>query len=176
MSKSRLRKELVTFSNEQLLEVILNVYDASKEAHDYLEFFLNPDAERLLEKKTDIIARELSRVRRGYSKARISVVRKAVRDFRSYGVGADYVFRMMLAAVRMLAGQNRYARYTDTLAKGTLTMTADFLAFADSAGMAGEALSRLGQLCADESFSTPAMRRAIERTVGDYASAIGKRT
>ena len=36
MSKNLLKKELVTFTNEQLVEVILNAYDSSREAKKLL--------------------------------------------------------------------------------------------------------------------------------------------
>ena len=45
MSKIKLKKELQNMSREQLLDIILNVYDARKEAREYFEFFLNPDSD-----------------------------------------------------------------------------------------------------------------------------------
>lgn len=51
MSKALLKKELAHLDRDQLVEVILNAYSSSKEAKDYFEFFLNPDAEALLEKR-----------------------------------------------------------------------------------------------------------------------------
>ena len=59
MSKTNLRKELMTFTSEQLVEVIMNAYGSSKEARDYFEFFLNPDPERLMEKKLAVLDKEM---------------------------------------------------------------------------------------------------------------------
>lgn len=81
MSKALLKKELAHLDRDQLVEVILNAYSSSKEAKEYFEFFLNPDLEALMQKKVDIIAKELNRAKYGYSKARISFIRKAISDF-----------------------------------------------------------------------------------------------
>ena len=105
MSKAALKKELENLSREQLIEVIGAAYSSSKEARAYFEFFLNPDADALLDNKIDIISKELARAKRGYSKARITVIRKAIRDFSSFGVGDEYVGRLMYAAIRMIAGR-----------------------------------------------------------------------
>ena len=62
MSKAALKKELNTFTGEELVKVVLDVYDASKEAKQFLEYFLNPDPEALFEKKCALIEYELGRV------------------------------------------------------------------------------------------------------------------
>ena len=38
MSKAKLKKYLQTLSKEQVIEVMLELYDARKEAKEYLEF------------------------------------------------------------------------------------------------------------------------------------------
>ena len=43
MSRAKLKKYLQTLPKEQVIEVILELYDARKEAKDYLEFYLTPD-------------------------------------------------------------------------------------------------------------------------------------
>ncbi len=43
MSKAKLKKYLQTLSKEQVIEVMLELYDARKEAKEYLEFYLTPD-------------------------------------------------------------------------------------------------------------------------------------
>ena len=50
MSKAKLKKYLQTLSKEQVIEVMLELYDARKEAKDYLEFYLTPDSKAELEK------------------------------------------------------------------------------------------------------------------------------
>ena len=50
MSKSRLKKELDGMTREQTADLVLQVYESSKEAKAWLDFYLNPDIEALSEK------------------------------------------------------------------------------------------------------------------------------
>lgn len=174
MSKAALHKELLTFTNDQLVEVILSAYSSSKEAKAYFEFFLNPDVEALFDKKSDIIAKELNRVKWGRCKGRISVIRAAIRDFEAYGVGADATGRLMLAAIRMLAGQNRWYSYPETLHKGCLKLVADYISLADRNGFASEAAYNIRCLAADSERSSAFMRGqiqlALDRAIADIAN------
>lgn len=58
MSKAQLKKHLSTLTKEQVIEVILKLYDARKEAKEYLEFYLNPDEDAKLEEYKRIIRDE----------------------------------------------------------------------------------------------------------------------
>ena len=58
MSKAKLKKYLQTLSKEQVIEVMLELYDARKEAKDYLEFYLTPDSNAELEKCKKAIRQE----------------------------------------------------------------------------------------------------------------------
>ena len=58
MSRAKLKKYLQTLPKEQVIEVILELYDARKEAKDYLEFYLTPDSNAELEKCKKIIRQE----------------------------------------------------------------------------------------------------------------------
>ncbi|MDE5871245.1 MAG: hypothetical protein K2H22_04845 [Muribaculaceae bacterium] len=50
MSKSKLKKELAVMTQEQVADLMVQVYEASKEAKAWLDFYLNPDIEALSEK------------------------------------------------------------------------------------------------------------------------------
>lgn len=50
MSKSKLKKELAGMTQEQVSDLMMQVYEASKEAKAWLDFYLNPDIEALSEK------------------------------------------------------------------------------------------------------------------------------
>ena len=58
MSRAKLKKYLQTLPKEQVIEVILELYDARKEAKDYLEFYLTPDSNAELEKCKKIIRKD----------------------------------------------------------------------------------------------------------------------
>lgn len=146
MSKAQLKKELVHLDQDQLVEVILNAYSSSREAKDYFEFFLNPDADALLDKKVDIIAKELTRSKRGHSKARISAIRKAIKDFAAYGVGDEYVYKLTYRAIRMIVGMEHYYYYPDALNKGVIGLAADFIVLADKLECISDAMTLLDRL------------------------------
>ena len=49
MSKAKLKKHLLSLTKEQITDIVLELYDARKEAKDYLEFYLAPDCNAELE-------------------------------------------------------------------------------------------------------------------------------
>lgn len=50
MSKAKLKKQLKNLDHDGLVEMICELYDARKEAKEYLEFWLDPDPEKELDK------------------------------------------------------------------------------------------------------------------------------
>lgn len=65
MSKAQLKKHLSALTKEQIIEVILELYDARKEAKEYLEFYLNPNEDEKLEEYKRIIRDEFFPKRTG---------------------------------------------------------------------------------------------------------------
>ena len=43
MPKVTLKKYLGTLEKSEIIDVVLDLYDARKEAKEYLDYFLNPD-------------------------------------------------------------------------------------------------------------------------------------
>lgn len=60
MSKAKQKKYLSSLTKEQMIEVVLELYDARKEAKDYFEFYLTPDSGAELAKQKRIIEQEFS--------------------------------------------------------------------------------------------------------------------
>ncbi len=50
MSKAKLKKTLLSMPAEGIVEMVCELYDARKEAKEYLEYWLDPDPEAALEK------------------------------------------------------------------------------------------------------------------------------
>ncbi len=48
MSKAQLKKHLASLDKSQIIEVVMELYEARKEAKDYLEFYLNPNEDAKL--------------------------------------------------------------------------------------------------------------------------------
>ena len=81
MSKAQLKKHLLKLTKEQVVDVVLELYDARKEAKEYLEFYMNPNDDGKLEEYKKIIYNEFY-PSRGEPKCRFSVCRKAISDFK----------------------------------------------------------------------------------------------
>ena len=43
MSKATVKKKLTSMPKEEIIGMVLEMYDARKEAKEYLEFYTNPD-------------------------------------------------------------------------------------------------------------------------------------
>ena len=50
MSKATVKKLLRSMSKEDIIEMVIEMYDARKEAKEYLEYYANPDENGKLEK------------------------------------------------------------------------------------------------------------------------------
>lgn len=100
MSKTTLKKVLDDLSKEQLAEMILDIYSNRKDAKDYFEFYLNPDVDKLFEKYYIAIYKELHRFKRYYSAARVSRIKKAIKEFASFSPGENYVLKLYISALR----------------------------------------------------------------------------
>lgn len=123
MSKSALKKELALLDRDQLVEVVLNAYSAHKEIKNYFEFFLDPDPKKLAEERLEIIAKEINRSKYGRCKARISVIRDAIKQAEAYGIDNENLFHIVYNTIRMLVGTERYYHYSESLSKGTIELT-----------------------------------------------------
>ena len=96
MSKAKLKKYLQTLSKEQVIEVMLELYDARKEAKDYLEFYLTPDSNAELEKCKKAIRQEFF-PNRGFSeKPSFAKCRKVISDFQKLKPDPNCVADLML--------------------------------------------------------------------------------
>lgn len=143
MSKSALKKELATFTREQLVDVVLNAYSSSPEAKAYFEFFLNPDPNALLEKKLEEAKKELKRTKYGYSKARISVLKKLIKDVENYGAGDTLVYALTLNLFAMLYVDSHYYYFSDSLINGMCKFAADAFVRGNMSGHAQETVDKI---------------------------------
>lgn len=145
MSKSKLKKELQSFSREQLIEVILAAYDSSSKAKEYFEFFLNPDADALMDKAIEAIRKALDRNKWGECKGRISHIRKIVREYGAFGVGVEKHAVMVLMAFELILEQSNYRYLSEPLKKGMLAFAAEYAVMAAKNGFLEEATAKIGR-------------------------------
>ena len=110
MSKAQLKKNLMALTKEQVIDVVLSLYDARKEAKEYLDFYLNPNDDAKLEEYKKIIYNEFF-PKRGEPKCRFSVCRKAISDFKKLKPSPYCIADLMLFYIE--TGVNFTAEYGD---------------------------------------------------------------
>lgn len=168
MSKTNLKRELSGLSKEEIIEVVLSAYSANKETKEYFEFFLNPDAEGLLEKFRQLINREMSRTKSGHrTKARISVIKAHIRKFASFQPGADYVLAIYLDTIKSALWTERAVYFSQTMFNGIKALTTSALEFADTAGHFSEFINTLVELL-DKDTGTKYFRKLLKEEVSAF--------
>lgn len=161
MSKLQLKKELAGMDREQLAQIILDAYSARKEMRAYFEFFLNPDVDRLKEKYLAAIGKELQRRKHRVWAARITVVRRAIREFASFDPGAEYVLGIMLETIRLILQLERVDYLSEAFEKGTKKLVEDTVAYADAHLLTDTAMSTLHGYACDSSLGTASFRNRL---------------
>lgn len=136
MSKAKLRKEIAQFTSEQLREMLLDLYDARREAKEYLEFFLDPDVDKLTEKYTKVIDKEFNRTKRRLISPRWTVVRNAIKVYASFKPGSEAVANLMLHTLSLACHNLRYHNVAPTMLNGARRLVTDTLKFGDTHYMA----------------------------------------
>ena len=168
MSKLQLKKEIKNLTREQLEQLLLDAYDARKETKEYFDFFLNPDVEKLTEKYKVSISTEFSRSKRGHSKARISVIRKLLKEFASFHPGFDKEIDLQFYVVNFALMSEDIYYFSDTLMQGVATIMTGMIDLADRNLVADRLISQLTTLLNDESIGTRYFRRLLRESLEQY--------
>ena len=96
MSKSQVKKLLSSMSKEEVINVVMELYDARKEARDYLDYYANPDESNELEKFKMIVLKEFGDDGKHFPQCRFSVCRKALSDFKKLAPSEDTLAEAMV--------------------------------------------------------------------------------
>ena len=96
MSKSQVKKLLSIMSKEEVINVVMELYDARKEARDYLDYYANPDESNELEKFKMIVLKEFGDDGKHFPQCRFSVCRKALSDFKKLAPSSDTLAEAMV--------------------------------------------------------------------------------
>ena len=146
MSKIQLKKELKNFDREQLIQLILDVYSARKDAKAYFDFFVNPDVETLIEKYKKALFKEMNRGKYRDSKARISKIKQLLKEFASYGIDIEYQIQLALYVIDLSLEVERRLYYSKTLYNGMQAILQDVLTMADKAAVFEETITQINKI------------------------------
>lgn len=133
MSKLQLKKELAQLDREQVVSLLLDLYSSRKEAKEWLDFFIDPNVERLYEKYRAEIEKELTRGKYGRSTARFSRIRKSIKEFSTFGVESESVIELMLYTLGLGIVVERRKYVSKTFLTGLAKLANDILTLADKA-------------------------------------------
>lgn len=174
MSKSQLKKVLSAMTAEQITDLVLDLYSARAEAKEYLDFFVNPDIERKLEKARCAINKEMSRSSRGRNKARPSRIKRYIKDIRSLDPGDEAVCEIMVYAVETACRVGSASQIKESTQTSIAKLLYDTVVKADAAGMLGVYLPRMEkavEAMASPLFRCNQFRQLMLDTLGDALAA-----
>ena len=101
MTKLKLKKHLAVLPKEDVMNLVLSLYDASAEAKMYLELYLTPDYSAALEKYKKIIRNEFFPDRGFSDKPSFATCRKAISDFKKLKADAISLGDLMLYYIEL---------------------------------------------------------------------------
>lgn len=145
MSKTQLKKELARLDAEQMRELIIDLYEARKEAKDYLDFFVDPDIEARLEKARTAISKEMRRVTHGRCNMRISRVKQAIKSISSLKPGDEHVCEIMTYSVVTACEVTAGLWIKESLQESIAKLLRETVILADSTGMLDAYAGRLNE-------------------------------
>ncbi|MGM9870595.1 MAG: DUF6155 family protein [Muribaculaceae bacterium] len=115
MSKKDLKAALKGLDRDQLTELILEVYSKIKEAKKFLDFYADPDEEKLAEEiKAEIFSNFFSRTFRR-KKIKLAPAKRMVSNFAKLGVSPHLVLDVMIYMLEMAdAAYHSGYRFTES--------------------------------------------------------------
>ncbi|MDE7025092.1 MAG: hypothetical protein K2O88_04335 [Paramuribaculum sp.] len=164
MSKTTLKKAIQELDANQLRELIMDIYAANCDSRHYLDFFANPNINTLLDKARTAISKEVNRSSRGTSKARISVIKKAIASITCLQPGAEETLEIMQYAVVSLCLSAHIHYFKETLVNSTAKLLNDTLIYADRNQLLSNCLPLLERTIS-ELPSTSHRRSALKQTL-----------
>ncbi|MDE6527627.1 MAG: hypothetical protein K2L78_01085 [Muribaculaceae bacterium] len=168
MSKQKLTKEIRLLERHQLEQMILDAYCARKEIKEFFDFFLNPDVEKLIEKYKVAVSKEFSRSKRGHSKARISVIKKLLKEFQGFQPGYDKEIELMHYIINFALLSEASVYFSETLMKGISSIMMKMVETADRNLVADTLLASLTALLDNEASGTRYFRRFLRDELSAY--------
>lgn len=95
MSKTDVKKYLMSLDKTSLVNLVMDLYVARKEAKEFLEYATRPNDNEKFKEYKEIITKEFF-PKRGDGKMRFSVCKKAVKDFKTLDPSTCLIADLML--------------------------------------------------------------------------------
>lgn len=155
-------------THEQMVQIVLDAYDARKETREYFEFFLDPDVEKALDEAREKIEKEF-KVKRGFLKFSITKLRAIIKQYESLGIGCSETLSLMNDTVFMLVVNGSKFSISDNSWNVIQRFITQVLKYANDNGELEQALTHLNELQRSEHYISPIMRDIISYAQDDFA-------
>lgn len=162
----------MTMSRDEIIEIVMEMYSSRKDAKEYFEFFLNPDVDKLSDRYRERIAKEFMRNRRNCLKARISVVKRCIKEFASFNPGADYVVDLMLFTIENGIKTISMFRNTEKIEQSMLTVINDASVYADKQLVFNQFKDGITSILNSGIYMKNSLRQGILKTLSKNGVAI----
>lgn len=153
MSRAKLKKELTKMSREQLEQIILDAYDARKETKEYFEFFLNPDVKKLLEDFQKAVVKEFQRSKWGDCMARVTKVKRMIKDFVGLNPGIEAVLDMYFSTLAIMGLAARRYYLSQPQKNLACNITKEIIKIGDTHEIMSDIMVRFSDFFKNPSFS-----------------------
>lgn len=141
MSLSSLKKELQNFDKNGLESIILDLYSKSKDNKEYLEYFLNPDEDKLLDKYKTKIS-DYMYPKKGY-KAKIAKAKAVLREFSKWYPNPEMEAELQLTYILRGLDFGKNVYMTNTLEESLHKMTLSFFELMQKKNLESHFLERV---------------------------------
>ena len=102
MSKTQLKKHLLSLTKEQLVEQVLDLYESYKPVKEFYSFYMNPNENELFEKHKAVIVNEFyPKGKFNEPRTRFVVAKKAITEFSTLKPSPKLVGDLMVTLVEM---------------------------------------------------------------------------
>lgn len=103
MSKAKLKKYLQSLPHDHMMQMVLDLYDARKDAREYLDFFIEPDPEGMLEKyKKNLMLNYFTSTGKPRAKLNVKNGNEIVANFIKFGMAPEAVADILLHHVEIV--------------------------------------------------------------------------
>lgn len=143
MSKLTLRKTIAQFQADELRQLILEIYDRSKDAKEILDFYSYPDIEKKYEQYLNLIIKEVGRVKHRRPAPRMRQLRSIIRKFSRLQPGDEAVARLMVETVTEICEMAHSNYIEDKLTEQTAKFLSDTIEYLTPRRLLDEYIYRL---------------------------------
>ena len=137
-------------SREQLEQIVIDAYGIGGAAKEYFDFFLNPDTEKLLEKMENDIVKELRRVKWGYCRARVSLIKKAVDKVISFNTDVVTAIKAYGIALLDMGFADKFAELLPSHDNLVVRLTGQLISYGNRHNAADLAIRQVNDIINDD--------------------------